>query len=72
MSSDFVRYSPEIETIDQNIEEYITRIIEFWEKLVGESPKTESTGRASAPVLVATSPGNRRCLRARFCPVRAG
>lgn len=30
----------------------MTRIIEFWEKLVGESPKTEGTGRAAAPVLV--------------------
>jgi len=46
MSSDFVRYSPEIETIDPNIDELLTQIIEFWEKLVSESPKTEGTGRA--------------------------
>ena len=46
MSSDFVRYSPEIETIDPNIDELLARIIEFWEKLVSESPKTEGTGRA--------------------------
>jgi hypothetical protein len=46
MSSDFVRYSPEIETIDPNIDELITQITEFWEKLVRESPKTEGTGRA--------------------------
>src|SRR3954471_19765682 len=46
MSSDFVRYTPEIETIDPNIDELMTRIIEFWEKLVQESPKTEGTGRA--------------------------
>ena len=46
MSSDFVRYSPEIETIDPNIDELIAQIIEFWEKLVRESPKTEGTGRA--------------------------
>ena len=34
MSTDFVHYSPEIETIDPNIE-YMTRIIDFWEKTVG-------------------------------------
>jgi hypothetical protein len=46
MSPDFVRYSPEIETIDPNIEELTAQIIEFWEKKVRESPKTEGTGRA--------------------------
>src|ERR1043165_2039608 len=46
MSPDFVRYSPEIETIDPNIDELLARIIEFWERLVRESPKTEGTGRA--------------------------
>ena len=29
MSSNFVRYSPEIETIDPDIDEYMTRIIDF-------------------------------------------
>jgi hypothetical protein len=46
MSSDFVRYSPEIETFDPKLSEYMTRIIDFWEKKVGESPVTEGSGRA--------------------------
>ena len=46
MSSDFVRYSPEIETFDPKLSEYMTRIIDFWETKVSESPTTEGTGRA--------------------------
>lgn len=46
MSTDFVRYSPEIETIDPHIDEVVAQIIEFWEKKGRESPKTEGTGRA--------------------------
>ena len=46
MSSDFVRYSPEIETIDPNIEEYMVKIIDFWEKAVRESPTREGAGHA--------------------------
>ena len=46
MSSDFVRYCPEIETIDPDLDELLPQIIEFWEKKVRESPKTEGTGRA--------------------------
>jgi hypothetical protein len=46
MATDFVRYSPEIETIDPNIEETMARIIEFWEKTVRESPTREGTGHA--------------------------
>jgi hypothetical protein len=46
MSSEFVRYSPEIETIDPLIEELMAQIIEWWEKKVRESPTTEGTGRA--------------------------
>jgi len=46
MSSDFVRYSPDVETIDPNIDEYLTRIIDFWEKTVRESPTREGTGHA--------------------------
>ena len=42
----FVRYSPEIETIDPDFEEYMARIIDFWEKTVRESPTQEGTGRA--------------------------
>jgi hypothetical protein len=46
MSSDFVRYSPEIETFDPKLSEYMTRIIDFWETLVRESPTREGSGRA--------------------------
>ena len=46
MTSNFVRYSPEIESIDPDIEEYMTRIIDFWEKTVRESPVREGTGHA--------------------------
>ena len=46
MSPDFVRYSPEIETFDPKLSEYMTRIIDFWEKKVRASPTTEGTGRA--------------------------
>ena len=46
MSSDFVRYSPEIETIDPNIEELTAQIVDFWEKTVRESPTREGTGHA--------------------------
>ena len=46
MSSDFVHYSPEIETIDPHIDELMAQIIEYWEKKVRESPTTEGTGRA--------------------------
>ena len=38
MSSDFVRYSPEIETIDPHIDELMAQIIDFWEKKGRESP----------------------------------
>src|SRR5947199_1603784 len=46
MSPEFVRYAPEIETIDPDIEEYMARIIAFWEKQVRESPTREGTGHA--------------------------
>jgi hypothetical protein len=46
MSPNFVRYSPEIETIDPNIEELTAEIVDFWEKTVRESPTREGTGRA--------------------------
>ena len=46
MSSDFVRYSPEIETIDPNLDEYMAQIIDFWERKGRESPTVEGTGRA--------------------------
>jgi pimeloyl-ACP methyl ester carboxylesterase len=46
MPADFVRYTPEIETIDPHIDELIAQIIEFWKKKSRESPTTEGTGRA--------------------------
>ncbi len=46
MSPDFVRYSPEIETIDPHLDELLPQIIEFWERKGRESPTTEGTGRA--------------------------
>jgi hypothetical protein len=46
MSSEFVRYSPEIETIDPHIDELLEQIIGFWEKKGRESPRREGTGRA--------------------------
>jgi hypothetical protein len=48
MSSDFVRYSPEIETFDPKLGEYMARIIDFWETKVRESPTTEGSGPAAA------------------------
>jgi hypothetical protein len=41
MSPDFVAYSPEIETVDPNIEELMAQIIDFWEKTVRDSPTRE-------------------------------
>jgi hypothetical protein len=46
MSSEFVRYSDGIEVIDPDIDELTDQIIEFWEQKVGDSPKTEGTGKA--------------------------
>ena len=46
MSSEFVRYAPEIETIDPHIDELLAQIVDFWEKKGRESPTTEGTGRA--------------------------
>ena len=46
MASDFVRYSPQIETFDPKLSEYMTWIIDFWETKVRESPTTEGSGRA--------------------------
>ena len=46
MSSEFVRYTPEIETIDPHLDELLEQIIGFWEKTARESPNTEGAGRA--------------------------
>ena len=45
MSPEFVRYTPEIETIDPYIDELLAQIVAFWEKKGHESPTTEGTGR---------------------------
>src|SRR6188472_3151046 len=46
MSSEFVRYTPEIETIDPHLDELLEQIIGFWEEKARESPGTEGAGRA--------------------------
>lgn len=46
MSSEFVRYVSEIETIDPHIDELLAQIVDFVEKKGRESPRTEGTGRA--------------------------
>jgi hypothetical protein len=46
MSSEFVRYTPDIETIDPHVDELLAQIIDFWEKKGRDSPSTEGTGRA--------------------------
>ena len=49
MSPDFVRYSPDIETIDPDLDELLAQVIAWWENKTRESPKTEGTGRAVRP-----------------------
>jgi hypothetical protein len=44
--TDFVHYSSEIETFDPKLDEYMKRIIAFWENKVRDSPATEGTGHA--------------------------
>jgi hypothetical protein len=46
MSSDFVRYAPEIETIDPHIDELLAQIVQFVEKKGHESPRAEGARRA--------------------------
>ena len=46
MSPDFVRYTPEIETVDPDLDRLLEPIIDFWEKKVRESPVVERSGRA--------------------------
>ena len=45
MPLDFVRYKPEIETLDPNLDRLLEQIIVFWEKKVRESPVVEGSGR---------------------------
>lgn len=46
MSPDFVRYRPEIETLDPDLDRLLEQIIGFWEQKVRESPIAERSGRA--------------------------
>ena len=46
MALEFVRYSPEIETIDPDLDRLMAQIIGFWENKVRESPVAEGSGRA--------------------------
>ena len=57
MSSDFVRYRPEIEIFDPKLSKYMTRIIDFWDtrsvnrrqgKATGGPPSVAPTRRQSA------------------------
>src|SRR5262245_46074366 len=47
MSPEFVRYSPEIETLDPDLDTLLDQIIEFWENKVRNSPVEEGSGRAT-------------------------
>jgi hypothetical protein len=46
MAPEFVRYSPDIETLDPRLDNLLPQIIEFWEQKARESPQTEGTGHA--------------------------
>ena len=46
MLSEFVRYAPEIETIDPHIDDLLAQIIDFVERKGRESPRTEGAGRS--------------------------
>src|SRR5215468_8717391 len=46
MSLEFVRYSPQVETLDPNLDRLLEQIVAFWEKKVRESPVAEGSGRA--------------------------
>jgi len=46
MATDFVRYTPEIEKLDPDLNQLLDQIIGFWEHKVRESPVAEGSGRA--------------------------
>src|SRR5262249_9970042 len=46
MLPDFVRYTPEMETLDPDLDRLLERIVDYWEKTVRESPAVEGSGRA--------------------------
>jgi hypothetical protein len=47
MSPEFVRYTPEIETLDPDLDKLLDQIIAFWENKVRNSPVEEGSGRAT-------------------------
>jgi hypothetical protein len=47
MSPDFVRYAPEVENLDPNLDKLLDDIIDFWENKVGKSPVEEGSGHAT-------------------------
>src|SRR5215813_11753655 len=47
MSPEFVRYSPDIETLDPDLDKLLDQIIELWENKVRNSPVEEGSGRAT-------------------------
>jgi len=75
VSSEFVRYDPEIETIDLHLDETLAQIIDFVETKGRESPRTEGAGRA-VRAAHAKSFGLVKAEVERYCPtcrrVRAG
>src|SRR3954453_12455896 len=44
--AEFIRYSPEIETFDPKLEEYMKQIIDHWETKVTASPSAGGSGHA--------------------------
>src|SRR6476646_6755552 len=46
MPLDLVRYKPEMETLDPDLDRLMEQIVDFWEKKVRESPVVEGSGRA--------------------------
>ena len=65
----FVRYAPEIETIDPDLDRLMEEIIAFWEKTVRESPVVEGSGRAvrgaHAKTTAWSKPRSRSCATCR-------
>src|SRR5262245_27792604 len=47
MSLEFVRYSPDIESLDPDLDKLLDQIIAFWENKVRNSPVEEGSGRAT-------------------------
>src|SRR5262245_39471230 len=47
MSPEFVRYSPDIESLDPDLDKLLDQIIAFWETKVRNSPVEEGSGRAT-------------------------